>query len=51
MAEIRLPYLRGVTPAKLFTLLTLVVLLIILITKLFIFKEHIVLTLPPGLLP
>ena len=51
MAELSIPYLKGVTPGKLFTLITLVVLLVILITKLFILKEHIIVTPPAGLLP
>jgi hypothetical protein len=51
MAEIRLPYLRDVTPANLFTLLTLIVLLIILITKFFILKEVMVMNPPAGIIP
>lgn len=51
MAELRIPYIQDVTPAKLFTLITLIVLLIILITKLFILKEQIVINPPPGLVP
>jgi len=51
MAELSIPYMRDVTPAKLFTLITLIVLLVILITKLFILKEQIVINPPPGLVP
>gem|GEM_PF-4855477 len=50
MAELKIPYLQGVTPARLFTLLTLIVLLVILITKFFVLKEHMAL-IPPSVLP
>lgn len=51
MADIKIPYLQGVTPANLFLLLTLIVMLVILITKMFILKEIIVVNPPTGILP
>ena len=51
MAEIKIPFMQDVTPAKLFTLLSLIVLLVILITKLFILNQVLVIPSPSGILP
>ncbi len=51
MVEFKIPYVRDVTPANLFALLTILVLLVILITKFFILNDILVINPPTGILP
>lgn len=51
MAEIKIPYLQDVTPAKLLTLIFIIVLIIILVTKFIILKQIWVVNPPAGIIP
>lgn len=51
MAEIKIPYLQDATPAKLLTLIFIIVLIIILVTKFIVLKEVWVINPSQGILP